>query len=92
MLAPNFWKSGNSGVLGALLSPLSWLYGFVTNARMTGKEPWVSPVPIICIGNNIIDKKLIELSKVCNVYELKDPTIQQTKLLCIQLFNDFCCI
>ena len=28
------------------------------------------------------------MSKVCNVYELKDPTIQQTKLLCIQLFND----
>ncbi len=54
MLAPNFWKSGNSGVLGALLSPLSWLYGFVTNARMTGKEPWVSPVPIICIGNLVI--------------------------------------
>ncbi len=35
--------------------------------------------PIICIGNYYIDKKIKELMKVCNVYELKTPTKEQTK-------------
>ena len=48
----------------------------------------ISNIPIICIGNNIIDKKLIELSKVCHSYELPNPSTQQIKLLCINLFND----
>ena len=30
--------------------------------------------PIICIGNYHIDKKIKELMKVCNTYELKSPT------------------
>ena len=30
--------------------------------------------PIICIGNYHIDKKIKELMKVCNSYELKNPT------------------
>ena len=33
--------------------------------------------PIICIGNYYIDKKIKELMKVCNIYELKLPTNQQ---------------
>ena len=33
--------------------------------------------PIICIGNYKIDKKIKELIKVCNVFELKTPTHQQ---------------
>ena len=33
--------------------------------------------PIICIGNYHIDKKIKELMKVCNVIELKPPTIKQ---------------
>jgi replication factor C subunit 1 len=33
--------------------------------------------PIICIGNYQIDKKIKELMKVCNVLELKPPTITQ---------------
>jgi hypothetical protein len=38
--------------------------------------------PIICIGNYYIDKKIKELMKVCNVFELKQPTqIQITKLV-----------
>jgi len=35
--------------------------------------------PIICIGNYYIDKKIKELMKVCNVYELKTPTREQMK-------------
>jgi len=30
--------------------------------------------PIICIGNYYIDKKIRELMKVCNIFELKTPT------------------
>jgi DNA polymerase III delta prime subunit len=33
--------------------------------------------PIICIGNYRIDKKIKELMKVCNVVEIKPPTIQE---------------
>ena len=33
--------------------------------------------PIICIGNYYIDKKIKELMKVCNTFELKTPTTQQ---------------
>lgn len=33
--------------------------------------------PIICIGNYHIDKKINELKKVTNVYELKKPTNEQ---------------
>jgi dephospho-CoA kinase len=38
--------------------------------------------PIICIGNYYIDKKIKELMKVCNTFELKTPTnIQMHKLI-----------
>jgi hypothetical protein len=33
--------------------------------------------PIICIGNYYMDKKIKELIKVCNVFELKAPTLSQ---------------
>lgn len=37
--------------------------------------------PIICIGNYYIDKKIKELIKVCNTFELKSPNIlEMTKL------------
>jgi len=35
--------------------------------------------PIICIGNYYIDKKIKELMKVCNTFELKTPTTPQMK-------------
>ena len=38
--------------------------------------------PIICIGNYGVDKKIRELMKVCNVFELKTPTpIQMNTIL-----------
>lgn len=38
--------------------------------------------PIICIGNYYIDKKIKELMKVCNIFELKSPTnLQITKIM-----------
>jgi DNA polymerase III delta prime subunit len=35
--------------------------------------------PVICIGNYYIDKKIKELMKVCNTFELKTPTTMQMK-------------
>jgi DNA polymerase III delta prime subunit len=37
--------------------------------------------PIICIGNYYIDKKIKELIKVCNTFELKSPTKNQMSCL-----------
>ena len=37
--------------------------------------------PVICIGNYHIDKKIKELIKVCNSYELKNPTDIEMKLI-----------
>jgi DNA polymerase III delta prime subunit len=41
--------------------------------------------PIICIGNYHIDKKIKELMKVCNVFELKTPTTPQVQNIITQL-------
>uniref|UniRef100_A0A6C0JJT3 AAA+ ATPase domain-containing protein n=1 Tax=viral metagenome TaxID=1070528 RepID=A0A6C0JJT3_9ZZZZ len=42
----------------------------------------VTSNPIICIGNYYIDKKIKELIKVCNTFELKTPTpLQMNKIL-----------
>jgi hypothetical protein len=49
--------------------------------------------PVICIGNYYIDKKIKELMKVCNTYELKPPTQEQiqniiyTKIPCFSNFD-----
>ena len=41
--------------------------------------------PIICIGNYYIDKKIKELMKVCNTFELKTPTTPQINNLLNQM-------
>jgi hypothetical protein len=38
-------------------------------------------IPVICIGNNYVDKKVKELMKCCTVIELKAPTVVQVKQL-----------
>jgi DNA polymerase III delta prime subunit len=44
--------------------------------------------PIICIGNYYIDKKIKELMKVCNIFELKTPTSDQiSNLLDLNISN-----
>ena len=35
--------------------------------------------PIICIGNYYTDKKMRELMKVCNIFELPKPTNEEIK-------------
>ena len=37
--------------------------------------------PIICISNVIVDKKIKELMKVCNVYKLETPTTDEMKTI-----------
>jgi len=39
----------------------------------------ITMVPIICIGNYHVDKKIKELIKVCEIIELKKPTNNQMK-------------
>ena len=41
--------------------------------------------PIICIGNYHVDKKIKELMKVCNSYELKNPTPKEMGTLLTNL-------
>ena len=43
--------------------------------------------PIICIGNDHMDKKVRELMKVCICFELKCPTIEQSTLLASTLWS-----
>ena len=45
--------------------------------------------PVICIGNYNIDKKIKELMKVCNTYELKPPTQEQIKKIIYTKIPDF---
>ena len=40
--------------------------------------------PIICIGNYYIDKKIKELMKVCNTFEIKTPSQHQMNKLLLQ--------
>ena len=43
-------------------------------------------IPIICIGNYQIDKKIKELMKVCDIIELKDPKVEEIKNIINILF------
>jgi len=45
--------------------------------------------PIICIGNYYIDKKIKELMKVCNVFEIKTPTNMQINTILTRVIPDY---
>jgi Cdc6-like AAA superfamily ATPase len=44
--------------------------------------------PIICIGSYHVDKKIKELMKVCNIIELKTPTINQITQIVKEIMQD----
>ena len=44
-------------------------------------------IPILCIGNYDIDKKIRELMKVCDIIELKDPHEKNMNLIINKLFT-----
>ena len=50
------------------------------------KNEEISFNPIICISNYHIDKKIKELMKVCNSFELKSPTSSQINIIINKLF------
>jgi hypothetical protein len=67
--------SGDKGGISALIK--------LIRPKRTKKqklEPY-TVIPVICIGNYHLDKKLNELMKVCNVFEIPTPTSVQIKEL-----------
>jgi len=73
-------NSGDKGGLTALIK--------LIRQKKTKKQKMESMTlnPIICIGNYNVDKKIKELLKVCNVFELKTPTETQMAKLINHLF------
>jgi SpoVK/Ycf46/Vps4 family AAA+-type ATPase len=68
-------NSGDKGGINALIK--------LIRQKKTKKQKLEGKTmnPIICIGNYYTDKKMRELMKVCNVFELKSPTNQQINTL-----------
>ena len=56
MRAPEFWKAEVGArdaalALRALLTPLSWAYGWASARRIRATTPRHAPVPVVCVGN-----------------------------------------
>jgi hypothetical protein len=64
----------NNGDKGGITSLIKLIRQKKTKKQ---KLEHVTMNPIICIGNYYVDKKIKELMKVCNVFELKPPTRPQ---------------
>jgi DNA polymerase III delta prime subunit len=64
-------NSGDKGGITALIK--------LIRQKKTKKQKLeqVTANPIICIGNYYLDKKMKELMKVCNIFELKTPNDKQ---------------
>jgi hypothetical protein len=75
-------NSGDKGGLTALIK--------LIRQKKTKKQKLENMTlnPIICIGNYNVDKKIKELLKVCNVFELKTPSETQMMNLITHLFPD----
>jgi DNA polymerase III delta prime subunit len=67
-------ESMNNGDKGGITSLIKIIRQKKTKKQKTENNTYN---PIICIGNYYIDKKIKELMKVCNVFELKTPTNEQ---------------
>jgi len=68
-------NSGDKGGINTLIK--------LIRPKKTKKQKMeeITMIPIICIGNYRVDKKIKELIKVCNVVELKTPTQNQMKTI-----------
>jgi len=64
----------NNGDKGGITSLIKLIRQKKTKKQ---KSEDVTLNPIICIGNYFMDKKIKELMKICNVFELKTPTPNQ---------------
>lgn len=68
----------NSGDKGGITSLIKLIRQKKTKKQKTEN---VTLNPIICIGNYFMDKKIKELMKVCNVFELNAPNNQQMETI-----------
>jgi len=48
----------------------------------------VTMIPIVCIGNYHVDKKIKELMKVCWTVEIKTPTVAQTSIIVKKILKE----
>jgi len=72
-------NNGDKGGITALIK--------IIRQKKTKKQKLenMSMNPIICIGNYYIDKKIKELMKVCNIFEIKTPTTKQMKTVILSM-------
>ena len=66
----------NNGDKGGINSLIKLIRPKKTNKQ---KKENMTMLPIICIGNYHIDKKIKEIMKICTTIELKKPTNKQIK-------------
>ena len=66
----------NSGDKGGINSLIKLIRPKKTKKQ---KKEDITMIPIICIGNYHIDKKIKEMIKICETIELKNPTYPQVK-------------
>ena len=66
-------NSGDKGVINTLIKLIR------PKKTKKQKKEETTMIPIICIGNYHIDKKIKEMIKICSTIELKNPTNKQIK-------------
>jgi Cdc6-like AAA superfamily ATPase len=66
----------NSGDKGGINSLIKLIRPKKTKKQ---KKEQITMIPIICIGNYHIDKKIKEMMKICNTFEIKKPTAEEIK-------------
>ena len=74
-------NSGDKGGINSLIK--------IIRPKKTKKQKLEDTIhlPIICIGNYIIDKKIKELIKVCHTFELKSPDNNEINIIIKKLFK-----
>ena len=72
----------NNGDKGGINSLIKLIRPKKTNKQ---KKEDITMMPIICIGNYHIDKKIKEMMKICTTVELKNPTNNQIKNILVKL-------
>ena len=77
--------SMNNGDKGGINSLITLIRPKKTSKQ---KKEFIANIPIIIISNNKIDKKIKELKKYCICINLKDPTIEQLKIIFKKLMPD----
>lgn len=73
--SPKFWNDENSRLV-KMLSPLSKVYSFVSNARLNSVTPEKAAVPVVCVGNVVLGGagKTPTVEFVCNTLREKFST------------------